>query len=159
MLRLTDNRTVFEYDDGLGEDNLLAYHPGYIRIDEIDLYRQYANDNIEINTRIIHELCQQLYETIHDGNYQWIINGDYSEPRQSDIMTAILGRLRCIHDDYNGYIDLANLNLRYNWEGEEYQRNLANYIINKFNSTIGFNQTITLFTRYFGNMISYLFDV
>ena len=158
MFRLTENRTVFEYDDGLGDNNILVYHPGYIRITEIDLYQQYANDEVEVNNRIISNLCNHLNETIHNGSYHWIIDGDYSTPQQSAIMTVIMGRLKCIYDDYNGYNGFANLHLRYDWDGEEYQSNLANYIVNKFISSIGYNQTITLFTRYFGDIIRYLFN-
>lgn len=158
MFRLTPNKTVFEYDDGLGNDNLLVYHPDYIKISEINLYQQYANENIEINRRIILELCQQLYDTIHNQNFEWIINGDINSPAQSAIMTTILSRLKCIYDDYNEYNVFENLNLRFNWDGEEYQAYLANYIINKFISTIGLNQTITLFVKHFGDIISYLFN-
>ena len=157
MIQLTPNQTVFEYDDGIGVNNLIVYHPGYIRIDEIDLYREYANQILEINTAIINHLCNQLRNTIHDRNYQWIINGDYSLPIQSNIMSKIIGRLRCISDDYNEFNYFDNLHLRFDWDSEEYQTYLAYYIINKFISTIGLNQTIILFARYFGDIIRYLF--
>ena len=157
MIQLTPNQTVFEYDDGIGVNNLIVYHPGYIRIDEIDLYREYANQILEINTAIINHLCNQLRNTIHDRNYQWIINGDYSLPIQSNIMSKIIGRLRCISDDYNEFNYFDNLHLRFDWDSEEYQTYLAYYIINKFISTIGLNQTIILFTKYFGDIIRYLF--
>ena len=157
MIQLTLNQTVFEYDDGIGVNNLIVYHSGYIRIDEIDLYQEYANENLEINTAIINHLCNQLRNTIHDRNYQWIIHGDYSLPIQSNIMSKIIGRLRCISDDYNEFNYFDNLHLRFDWDSEEYQTYLAYYIINKFISTIGLNQTIILFAKYFGNNIHYLF--
>ena len=156
--RLTPNQTVFEYDDGLGNDNHIVYHPGYIRIAEINLYRQYATETLEVNNRIILELCNQLYDTIHDGNFDWIRHGDISLPNQSIIMTTIIGRLKCIYDDYNGYRQFENLNLRFTWDGEVYQSNLANYIINKFISTIGINQTLILFAKHFGDIVRYLFN-
>ena len=158
MIQLTPNQTVFEYDDGIGVNNLIVYHSGYIRIDEIDLYQEYANQILEINTEIINHLCNQLRNTIHDRNYQWIINGDYSLPIQSTIMSKIIGRLRCISDDYNEFNYFDNLHLRFDWDSEEYQTYLAYYIINKFISTIGLNQTIILFAKYFGDIIRYLFN-
>ena len=158
MIQLTPNRTVFEYDDGIGVDNLIVYHQGYIRISEIDLYQEYSNENLEVNTAIINNLCNQLYQTIHDRHYEWIIHGDYDLPNQSPIMSKIIGRLRCIADDYNEYNNFVNLHLRFDWDGDEYQSNLANYIINKFISTIGLNQTEILFAKYFGNIIRYLFN-
>ena len=157
MLRLTPNKTVFEYDDALDNNSLLVYHPGYIRINEIDLYRQYENENVEINTRIIHELCIQLYDTIHNRNFHWMRTGDINEPEPSNIMSTIIGRLKCIHEDYNEYNYLEDY-LRVTCDEEGYQELLSNYIINKFISTIGMNQTLILFAKYFGNILDYLFN-
>ena len=158
QFRLTPNQTVFEYDDGIGPNMLITHHPGLIRIDEIDLYRQYANETLEVNTVIISNLLSQLYDTIHDGNFDWIRHGDISLPGQSLIMSTIIGRLECIADDYNEYTQFENLNLRFSWDGEEYQRNLAYYILNKFISTIGLTQTTILFAKHFGNIVGYLFN-
>ena len=158
QLQLTPNKTLFEYDDSIGEDNNIIYHPGYIRIDEIPYYQQFRWETINTNTTVINNICRQLYQTIHDRNYQWIYQGDLEYRHHSDIMTKILSRLKCIYDDYNEYIPFSNLNLRYTWDGEEYQTNLANYIINYFVTAIGENETIKIFAKHFGNIISYLFN-
>ena len=157
QLELTPNQTLFEYDDSIGTDNLIVYHPGYLRIDEIDLYQQFLYETIDVNLQEVNQLCYILRHTIHDINFQWIINGnlDYNYP--SIIMSKIISRLRCISDDYNGYIYFAKLHLRGNWDSDEYQTNLANYIINEFIQVFGENQTIIIFAKYFGNIIRYLF--
>ena len=158
QFRLTDNKTVFEYDDGIGNNNLIVYHPGYIRITEIDLYIRYTGQALNVNTQIVSNICQQLYQTIHDRNYRWIINGDFNYHHPLPIMTKIIGRLKCIADDFNEYIPYYNLRLRNVWDGEEYQSNLAMYILNTFIGTIGEQETITLFVKHFGNIIGYLFN-
>lgn len=158
QLELTPNQTLFEYDDSIDTDNLIVYHPEYIRIDEIDLYQQFLYETIDVNQQQdVNQLCNQLYQTIHDINFRWITNGDLGYNYPSIIMSKIISRLRCISDDYNGYIYFANLHLRGNWDSDEYQTNLANYIINEFIRVIGENQTIILFAKHFGNIIRYLF--
>ena len=158
QFRLTPNKTLFEYDDGIGDNNLIVYHPGYIRITEIDLFVQFANRTINVTHSTITNLCQQLYQTIHNRNYEWIIDGDFNYHNPSPIMTKIIGRLKCIADEFNEYIPYYNLRLRNAWDGEEYQSNLAMYILNTFISVIGEQETITLFAKHFGNIIGYLFN-
>ena len=158
QLQLTQNRTVFEYDDAIGNNNLIVYHPGYVRIDEIDLYQQFTYETLDVNHNIINALCSQLFQIIHNRNFQWIINGNLDFPNQSIIMIKIISRLKCIADEYNEYNAFENLHLRYTMDSEEYQSNLANYIINTFISAIGLNQTIILFAKHFGNIIGYLFN-
>ena len=157
QFQLTPNHTLFEYEDGICYDNKITYHPGLIRIDEIYLYHQFLYETINTNTRIITNICNQLFQTIHDRNYQWI-HGDLNYHYHSIIMNKIISRLRCIADEYNGYIHFANHNLRFNWDGEEYQANLANYIINEFVDAIVENDTIILFAKHFGNIVGYLFN-
>ena len=84
MLQLTPNHTVFEYDDSLGGDNI-PYHPGYIRIDEIDLYQQFQYETINVNHTIINNICEQLFDVIHNGGYEHL-------PRETASNTSSVSR-------------------------------------------------------------------
>ena len=156
QFRLTPDKTVFEYEDEIGTDNLIVYHPGFIRINEIEYYQQFLYETIDADFNDINNTMFNLFNTIHDINFRWV-RGDLELHHHSIIMFKIISRLKCIADEYNGYYYFANLNLRGGWDGEEYQTNLAHYIINTFIDAIGLNQTIILFAKHFGNIIENLY--
>ena len=158
-LQLTPNHTVFEYDDSLNGDNI-PYHPGYIRIDEIDLYVQYQYETINVNIRIIETLCEQLFDIIHNGDYSWVANQPYL-PYGQTILSKIINRMKCVTNDYNNYDDYVilaiNKQVRGYVDDEEYQLRLSVYIINTFINTIGLNETLKLFAKHYGDIVNYLF--
>ena len=158
-LQLTPNHTVFEYDDFLTGDNI-PYHPGLIRIDEIELYVQYQYETINVNMEIVNILCEHLFDIIHNGDYSWVPNQPYL-PYGQPILTKIISRLKCITNDYNNYDDYVILAINGQVRGyvddEEYQSRLSYYIINTFIGTIGLNETLKLFAKHYGDIVNYLF--
>ena len=168
-LPLTNNQTVFEYDDSLDEDKL-PYHPGYIKISEVDLFQQYRNAPLRINTHRIMSILVSLYAAINNGHYSWI---NTIPPQYNGILGVIMSRLACITNEYNHYQDfieylqdttdapvqLANAYLhdpRF-IDDEEYQLRLSQFILNTFINTFGVNDTATLFAKHYGDIVNYLF--
>ena len=169
MSRVNNHQTVFEYDDTLDE-NKIPYHPGYIKIEDVDLFQQYRNAPLHINIPRIVSLLINLYATINNGQYVWI----YTIPqRYNGIFGVIMSRLACITNEYNHYQDfieylqdttdapvqLANAYLhdpRF-IDDEEYQLRLSQFILNTFINTFGVNDTATLFAKHYGDIVNYLF--
>ena len=166
MLQLTPNQTVFEYDDSLDGPNI-PYHPGYIRIDEIDLYQQFQYETIDVNHAIINNICERLFDVIHNGRYEWINHESYLN-HNSIILTKIISRLKCVTNEYNDYdnfivylyqttrTNVISQDRRY-MDDEEYQLRLSEFIINVFINTISYNDTIKLFAKHYGDIVNYLF--
>ena len=166
---LTQNQTVFEYYDSLDGDNI-PYHPGYIKISEIDLYQQYQHAQIRISNHRIMTILVSLYAAINNGRYAWI----NTIPQQyNGIFGVIMSRLACITNEYNHYEDyieylqnateepvqLADAFLRDPRfvSDEEYQLRLSQFILNTFINTIGENETAKLFAKHYGDIVNYLF--
>ena len=168
-LHLTEHQTVFEYDDTLDDDKL-PYHPGYIKISEIDLYQQYQQAQVRITFRIM-TILRSLYDAIDSGHYVWI----YTNPQQyGGIFGVIMSRLACITNEYNHYEDFieylkdtteepvqvdpdAYLNDPRFVDDVEYQLRLSQFILDTFLNTIGENETAKLFAKHYGDIVNYLF--
>ncbi len=163
QLRLTQNQTVFEYADSL-DDNRIPYHRGLIPISEIALYQQFRFENIRTNIRIIQRLCDTLYTDIHGGQFDWLSDTDFPEVTNYTIMSVIIGRLKCVTNEYNeydnfhDYVRRTGRIVRFDYmDDEEYQTRLSHYIINFFISWIGENETIKIFAKHYGDIVNYLF--
>ena len=168
-LSLTNHQTVFEYDDTLDEDKL-PYHPGYIKIEDVDLFQQYRNARLQRDTRHIASLLIRLYAAIHNGQFSWI----YTIPqRYNGIFGVIMSRLACITNEYNHYEDFIEYLQNTSDEpvqladayqrdprfidDEEYQIRLSQFILNTFINTFGVIDTAILFAKHYGDIVNYLF--
>ena len=168
-IQLTPNQTVFEYDDSLDDDDI-PYHPGYIRIEEIEIYLLYQNSRIQVTTEHITTILKYLYAQIHGGEFDWVAT---ETPQYDGIFGIIINRLACITNDYNHYEDYiqylqdsidgpvkpSNAYLRHpNFvNDEEYQLRLSHYILNTFIDEIGEDETAILFANHYGDIVNYLF--
>ena len=181
-IRLTQNQTVFQYDDAIDDNtNMTVYHKDYIRIAEIPLYQQYRNARIQTSRDRITEVCLTLYNIIHSREYRFINTLELVPVNRNlaNIFAIILSRLQCIANEYNHYNDYFNLLLsrlpreirelpaeqrnsyvptdsRY-VDDEEYQFRLARYIINYFISVIGEVETAKIFAKHYGDIVHFLF--
>ena len=164
MLQLTNNQTVFEYNDSLTDENI-PHHPGFIRIDEIDLYQQYQWETINTDIILIDGLCQILYIFIHNQQFNWI---DQQTFPTTNILTKIINRLKCITNDYNEYYNFYDMlkattpeqdityDRRY-MNDEEYQLRLSYFIIGQFIFAFGEDETSKIFAKHYGDIVNYLF--
>ena len=100
-IALTEHQTVFEYDDELNDDNI-PYHPGYIRISEIELYQQFRHARIQTSNQRLSAILVNLRNAIHSGDYSWL---DTETPQYDGMLGLIIGRLACVTNDYNDYED------------------------------------------------------
>ena len=186
-IRLTQNQTVFQYDDAIDErTNMTVYHRDYIRIAEINLYQQYHN--VQINQALrdrITNICLDLHYIIHDNNrdYRFLDTQQLAPVNRNltNIFAIILSRLQCIANEYNHYNDYFNFLLsrlptdiqnlpddiqRNSYvtitdsrfvDDEVYQLRLAMYIINTFIREIGEVDTAKIFAKHFGDIVHFLF--
>ena len=182
-IRLTQNQTVFQYDDAIDDNtNMTVYHKDYIRIAEIPLYQQYHNARFQTSRDRITEVCLTLYNIIHNGTYRFINTLQLVpvNPNRANIFAIILNRLQYIANEYNHYDDYFNwllsrlpTNIRNLPDGLqrnsyvfadsryvdelEYQLRLARYIINYFISVIGEVETAKIFAKHYGDIVHFLF--
>ena len=185
-IRLTQNQTVFQYDDAIDErTNMTVYHRDYIRIAEINLYQQYHNVRIQTSRDRITNICSDLHYIIHnrDRDYRFLDTQQLAPVNRNltNIFAIILSRLRCIANEYNHYNDYFNFLLsrlptdiqnlpddiqRNSYvsitdsrfvDDEVYQLRLAMYIINTFIREIGEVDTAKIFAKHYGDIVHFLF--
>ena len=182
-IRLTQNQTVFQYDDAIDDNtNMTVYHKDYIRIAEIPLYQQYRNARIQTSRDRITEVCLTLYNIIHSREYRFINTLQLVpvNPNRADIFAIILNRLQYIANEFNHYDDYFNwllsrlpTNIRNLPDGLqrnsyvftdsryvdelEYQLRLARYIINTFIREIGEVDTAKILAKHWGDIVHFLF--
>ena len=163
---LTQNQTVFEYADELDDYGNIPYHKGLIPIAEINLYLTWVNENVRTSINIIQAICDQLFNIIHNNHrYEWVT---IQIPQLDGITALIIGRLRCVTNEYNEYDNFIRhlerttqeadirLDRRY-VDDDVYQIKLSYYIIRTFINNIGALETARLFVKHYGDIVNYLF--